>query len=164
LGDSVQLNPITNPVTGLSYMWLPPAGLSNAFIKNPWAKPTVTTTYNLIVGIPGTNCKKDASMTVTVKQCTPIPNGQRKASEEEEIDDIKIAPNPTQSSISVQIPDSMNWEKATLINAQGVVLNEQNRMDEAKSVKFDVQLQPSGMYIVRVKTDKGFVNKKVIKE
>jgi Secretion system C-terminal sorting domain len=60
--------------------------------------------------------------------------------------------------------DSMNWEKATLINAQGIILNEQERMDEAKSVKFDVQTQPSGMYIVRVKTDKGFVNKKVIKE
>jgi hypothetical protein len=258
LGDSVQLNPMTNPATGLTYLWMPSTGLSNATIKNPWAKPTVTTTYNLIVGVPGTNCKKDASITVNVVQCPPqnpcdwqatvkdtalyicrgastvlsastnpavtgasyswtssptstivngntanptvtptvsptvytvtvttggattgqictktatvtvywkdCPTGQRKAAEEEEIDDIKIAPNPTQSMISVQIPDSMNWEKASLINAQGIILNEQERVDEAKSVKFDVQTQPSGMYIVRVKTDKGFVNKKVMKE
>jgi hypothetical protein len=258
LGDSVQLNPFTNPSMGLTYQWLPPAGLSNAFIKNPWAKPTVTTTYNLIVGVPNTNCKKDASITVNVVQCPPqnpcdwqatvkdsaificrntsttlsasttpsvagasytwtsspastivngttanptvtpassptvytvtittgnpatgqvctktatvkvywkdCPTGQRKAAEEETIDDIKIAPNPTQSTISVRIPDSINWEKATLINAQGIILNEQERVDEAKSVKFDVQAQPSGMYIVRVKTDKGFVNKKVVKE
>jgi Secretion system C-terminal sorting domain len=164
LGDSVQLNPITNPVTGLTYMWLPPTGLSNASIKNPFAKPSVTTTYNLIVGVPSTNCKKDASVTITVTQCSPNPNGQRKASEEAEIEDIKIAPNPTQSVISVQIPDSMNWEKATLINAQGIILNEQERINEVKSVKFDVQSHPSGMYVVRVKTDKGFVSKKVIKE
>jgi hypothetical protein len=57
--------------------------------------------------------------------------------------------------------DSINWEKATLINTQNIVLNEQERMDEAKSMKFDVQSQPSEMHIVRVKTDKGFANKKV---
>ena len=164
LGDSVQLNPITNPVAGLTYEWIPPTGLSNAAIKNPWAKPTVTTIYFVVAGIPNTNCKKKASITVTVNQCPPVPNGQRKAAEEDVMDDIQIAPNPTQSIISVQIPDSMNWEKAALINAQGIILNEQERVDEAKSVKFDVQTQPSGMYIIRVKTDKGFVNKKVIKE
>ncbi len=348
LGDSVQLNPIVTPAIGLGYSWSPGTGLSSVIIKNPWTKPTVTTTYTLTTFIAGTNCKKDASVTVIVKQCPPInpcdwraavkdtaltickgasttlsaytlpavvgatyswasspasvivngstatptvtpsasptiytvtisvvnsdgtvctktatvkvylkdctqpcdlqiavrdsviklcrgksvvlkatsnvfpslfswspivgvvgpanldsltvsplvtttytvtvsipnnpncvrtltvrvevidcgtlPNGQRKAAEEEASEEIKIAPNPTQSSISVQIPGTMNWEKATLMNAQGIILNEQERIDEAKSVKFDVQSQPSGMYIVRVKTDKGFVNKKVIKE
>ena len=164
LGDSVQLNPITNPVTGLTYEWIPPTGLSNAAIKNPWAKPTVTTIYFVVAGIPNTDCKKKASITVTVNQCPPVPNGQRKAAEEEAINDIIIAPNPTQSIISVQIPDSMNWEKAILINAQGIILNEQERVNEAKTVKFDVQTQPSGMYVISVKTNKGFINKKVIKE
>ena len=164
LGDSVQLNPITNPVSGLSYEWIPPTGLSNAAIKNPWAKPTVTTTYFVVAGIPSTNCKKKTSITVTVNQCPLVPNSQRKASQEEAMNDIIIAPNPTHSIISVQIPDSMNWEKATLINAQGIILNEQERVNEAKIIKFDVQTQPSGMYIIRVKTDKGFVNKKVMKE
>jgi Secretion system C-terminal sorting domain len=258
LGDSVQLNPITNPVTGLTYLWIPATGLSNATIKNPWAKPLVTTTYNLIVSVPGTTCKKDASMTVVVKQCTtPVtcqwkamvkdsavticrgtsavlgayttpavvgamyswtstpastivngntasptvtplvsptvytvtisvmntdgtvctktamvtvywkdcqtPVGTRVAADEN-TDEITVAPNPTQSVISVQIPDSFNWKSATLINQQGIILNEQDRTDDAKSVKFDVQKQPSGIYIIRVKTDKGFVNKKVIKE
>jgi Secretion system C-terminal sorting domain len=241
LGDSVMLNPITNPVTGLTYLWIPSTGLSSATIKNPWAKPLVTTTYNLIVSVPNSNCKKDGSMTVIVKPCnicrgasailgayttpavagamyswtstpastivngntasptvTPlvsptvytvtisvpntdgtvckktatvtvywkdcqIPVGTRVAADEN-TDEITVAPNPTQSVISVQIPDSFNWKSATLINQQGVILNEQDRTDDAKSVKFDVQKQPSGMYIIRVKTDKGFVNKKVIKE
>jgi len=351
LGDSVQLNPIVTPSAGLTYLWTPAIGLSNATIKNPWAKPTVTTTYNLIVSVPGTNCKKDRSVTVIVKNCntdpctwiasvkdsmqtickgasttlsaftvpaisgatyswtsvpastivngstatptvtpsssptiytvaitttsatglvctktvsitvflkncpppcditvmakdtliklcrgsqttlgassnnagaifnwTPsasivsgantasptvnpsvtttyivtasdptnpnciavtsvkvevidcgtipngIPNSSRMAAESELSNDIVAAPNPTQSFISVQIPDSFNWKSASLINQQGMIVHEQNRINEASSVKFDVQTQPAGMYIIRVKTDKGFVNKKIMKE
>lgn len=164
LGDSVQLNPNTNPLTGLNYLWMPSTGLSNATIKNPWAKPLITTTYNLIVSIPGTNCKKDGSITVIVKDCNTIPNSSRVVSDNDSSDEIIIAPNPTQSVISVQIPDSFNWKSARLINSKGVILNELERTDNAKSAKFDVQSQPSGMYIISVKTDKGFVNKKVMKE
>ncbi len=252
IGDSVQLNPNTNPVSGLNYLWIPATGLSNATIKNPWAKPLVTTTYNLIVSVPNSNCKKDASVTVVVKQCPPpcqifvavkdsvikicrgsqatlsalsnlsgavynwtpttsiisgatsptavvnplitttytvtatdtsktncratatvrvevsdcgtIPSSSRMASDNESSDEITISPNPTQSVISVQIPDSFNWKSATLINLSGVILNELERTDNAKSAKFDVQSRPSGMYIISVKTDKGFVNKKVMKE
>ncbi len=350
LGDSVQLNPVITPATGLTYLWIPATGLSNATIKNPWAKPLVTTSYNLIVSVPGTNCKKDASVMVIVKKCPPpvpcqwalsvrdsirtickgsstslsaqiipatsgatylwtssgftattavvtvtpsvspttyyitvsvpntdgtlctkkdsvkvflkdcpppcqiqatvrdsvirvcpnvptillassnvsgaiyswspssgilsggttanpvvspsitttytvivtspnnpnckasatvrveiiackttptgviAPSSSRMAADSEVSDEITIAPNPTQSFISVQIPDSFNWKSATLINSNGVVLNELERTDNAKSAKFDVQSQPSGMYIISVKTDKGFVNKKVIKE
>lgn len=346
LGDSVQLNPNINPLTGLTYLWIPATGLSSATIKNPWAKPSVTTTYNLIVSVPGTTCKKDGSITVVVKPCPPpvpcqwalsvkdsvrtickgssttlaaqvtpaisganyswtssttgftastavaivtpmsspityyitvsvlntdgtvcikkdsvkvtlrdctppclisvavkdsvikicrgsqatlsassnvsgavynwtpttsivsgatsptavvsplttttytvtatdtskancratttvrvevsdcgtMPSSSRMASDNEPSDEITISPNPTQSVISIQIPDSFNWESATLINSKGVILNELERTDNAKSVKFDVQSQPSGMYIISVKTDKGFVNKKVMKE
>ena len=350
LGDSVQLNPNINPLTGLTYSWTPTTGLSNSSIKNPWAKPLVTTTYTLIVSVQGTTCKKDASVTVVVKQCPPspvpcqwtvsvqdttitvckgnpvvlasamspmdssatvswtsspasvitnanssvanamptvsptiytvtysvvnsdgtickksanikvlikdcppqcqirafvkdsviricagtpttlfassnvagatyswsplssttsasvtvspsvttiytvtvtdpttpnctssatvrveviacvttptgvAPSSSRMAVDNDLSNEITIAPNPTQSFISVQIPDSFNWKSATLINSKGVVLNEFERTDKAKSVKFDVQSQPSGMYIISVKTDKGFVNKKVIKE
>jgi Secretion system C-terminal sorting domain len=163
-GDSVQLNPIVTPALGLTYLWTPATGLSSSTIKNPWAKPSLTTSYNLIVSVPGTNCKRDGSMTVVVKNCNVIPNTNRVASDGDLTDEITIAPNPTQSFISVQIPDKFNWETATLINSKGVILTELERTDNAKSAKFDVQSQPSGMYIISVKTDKGFVNKKVIKE
>lgn len=349
-GDSVQLNPITNPSTGLTYVWTPAAGLSNASIKNPWARPFVTTTYNLTVSVPGTTCKKDASVSVIVKQCPPtpvtcqwvvsvpdtaitickgssvslvsamspmdssatirwtsspastitngssavanatptispttytvtytvinsdktickksknikvftkdcpppcqirasvkdsliiicsgtsatllassnvsgatyswsslpnttsasitvspsmtttytvtvsdpnvpnckasatvrvevtacktvptggVPNSLRMVEEHDLSNEIIIAPNPTQSFISVQIPDSFNWKSAVLVNAKGVILNEIERTDQAKSAKFDVQSQPSGMYIIRVNTEKGVVNKKVFKD
>lgn len=41
-GDSVQLN---TTILGLDYAWTPNASLSNAKIRNPFAKPTQTTTY-----------------------------------------------------------------------------------------------------------------------
>ncbi len=41
-GDSIQL---TTAVVGLDYSWTPSASLSNAKIRNPFAKPTQTTTY-----------------------------------------------------------------------------------------------------------------------
>lgn len=41
-GDSVQL---TTALVGLDYAWLPSASLSNPKIRNPFAKPTQTTTY-----------------------------------------------------------------------------------------------------------------------
>ncbi len=41
-GDSTQL---TTAVTGLDYSWTPSGSLSNAKIRNPFAKPTQTTTY-----------------------------------------------------------------------------------------------------------------------
>ena len=252
LGDSVQLNPVITPSSGLTYLWTPSTGLSNASIKNPWAKPTVTTSYNLIVSVAGTTCKKNASVNLIVKSCPPpctisvavkdsviricrgsqatlmassslssavfnwtpvtsiisgansvtavvsplttttytvtakdtskincfatgtvrvevadcgvIPNSSRTSSDNESSDEIMVSPNPTQSVISVQIPDSFNWKSATLINSRGMILNELQRTDNAKLVKFDVQSQPSGIYIISVKTDKGFVNKKVMKE
>ena len=252
LGDSVQLNPVVTPSTGLTYLWTPATGLSNTTIKNPVAKPLVTTSYNLIVSVAGTTCKKNASVNVIVKSCPPpctisvavkdsvirlcrgsqatltassnlssavfswtpvngiisganfttavvsplvttiytvmakdtgkincfatatvrvevadcgvIPNSSRTSSDNESSDEITVSPNPTQSVISVQIPDSFNWKSATLINSRGMILNELQRTDNAKSIKFDVQSQPSGMYIISVKTDKGFVNKKVMKE
>jgi Secretion system C-terminal sorting domain len=349
LGDSVQLNPSINPATGLSYSWTPATGLNNASIKNPWAKPFVTTTYNLIVSIPGTTCKKDASVTVVVKQCPPpvpcqwavsvmdttiticrgniaflvssmtpmdssatvnwtsspasvisnsnyavanatptvnptiytvtytvvnsdgtickksknikvfikdcpppcqirafvkdsliricagtpttlfassnisgatyswspllsattasvtvspsftttynvtvtdptspnctssatvrveviacgttptgiAPSSSRMVIDNDLSNEITITPNPTQSFISVQIPDNFNWKSVSLINAQGVILKEQERTENSNFAKFDIQSQPSGMYFISVNTDNGFVNKKVIKE
>lgn len=59
-----------------------------------------------------------------VIDCGTLPNGQIKSAEEDVLEEIKIAPNPTKSSIWIQIPDSMNWEKVALINSQEIILNE----------------------------------------
>ncbi len=50
---------------GQSYQWTPSAGLSNAAINNPKASPTLTTTYNVIVGNQFT-CKDTVAITINV--------------------------------------------------------------------------------------------------
>ncbi len=50
---------------GYTYLWSPAAGLSDAAIANPTAKPAVTTTYTVLVtDING--CNATASLTITV--------------------------------------------------------------------------------------------------
>ncbi|MCB9231365.1 MAG: gliding motility-associated C-terminal domain-containing protein [Bacteroidia bacterium] len=50
---------------GTSYLWKPAAGLSNPNIANPWASPTGTTVYTVIVSNPG-GCMDSSTVTVTV--------------------------------------------------------------------------------------------------
>lgn len=61
-GDSTQLS----ASGGVSYQWLPSAGLNNSTIANPNASPGVTTVYKVIVtDIQG--CKDSATTTVSLK-------------------------------------------------------------------------------------------------
>ncbi|PCJ28531.1 MAG: hypothetical protein COA97_00865 [Flavobacteriales bacterium] len=65
LNDSVQLN----ASGGLTYSWTPNISLSNDTIANPWAFPTVTTTY--IATIMDSNlCSYVDSVTITIN---PLP-------------------------------------------------------------------------------------------
>ena len=64
-GQSVNLN----ATGGVSYAWLPQAGLSNAFIANPVASPIVTTVYTVTVTNAG-GCSDEDEITVTVN---PLP-------------------------------------------------------------------------------------------
>ena len=65
-GDGVQLN----ASTGLSsYQWIPPLGLNNANIADPFANPFNTTTYTLVVQ-DALGCEGQDQITVTVN---PLP-------------------------------------------------------------------------------------------
>ncbi len=62
-GGTAQLG--AAPVVGLTYNWLPTAGLSNANDANPTATPANTTIYTLTV-TDGNGCANSAQVTVTV--------------------------------------------------------------------------------------------------
>ncbi len=51
---------------GLTYLWTPTTGLSNANIAQPTATPSTTTTYTLVVTNPATGCQSRDEITVTV--------------------------------------------------------------------------------------------------
>lgn len=66
-GDSTQLN----ATGGVVYVWEADPSLSNTIIPDPWAKPTVTTTY-VVEGTSGASCSNMAEVTVTVNPL-PVP-------------------------------------------------------------------------------------------
>jgi uncharacterized repeat protein (TIGR01451 family) len=67
-GGSVQIggSPTGSGGTGtLSYSWTPTAGLNNPAIANPYASPTSTTAYSVLI-TDGSGCQAVDSVTVTV--------------------------------------------------------------------------------------------------
>lgn len=66
-GDTIQLG--ATAVTGLSYLWTPSTGLSDATISNPLAFPDQTTTYILEASNP--NCSGTDTVTITVVEKAP---------------------------------------------------------------------------------------------
>jgi hypothetical protein len=77
-GDSIQLNGTGTPINA-TYKWIPNNSLSDSTTKNPFAKPSVTTTYTLIVS-DGNSCTSIDVVTITIEtDCSNnnvfIPNG-----------------------------------------------------------------------------------------
>ena len=58
---------------GISYTWSPPLGLSNAFIANPIASPSLSTNY-VVIGIDENNCTGEDDVSVFVKETIFVPN------------------------------------------------------------------------------------------
>jgi gliding motility-associated-like protein len=59
----VQIGGLPRP--GIQYHWRPATGLSNAFISNPLASPSVTTTYILTANSSGGGCVSTDTVTIT---------------------------------------------------------------------------------------------------
>jgi gliding motility-associated-like protein len=53
-GNSIQLR--VNGDNSLQYNWTPATGLNNASLKEPYATPAATTTYQMTADIPGSGC------------------------------------------------------------------------------------------------------------
>ena len=48
-GESIQIGIIPNPDTSFSYQWIPHQFLSDSSVSNPFASPTSSTTYSLLI-------------------------------------------------------------------------------------------------------------------
>ncbi|WP_421830910.1 gliding motility-associated C-terminal domain-containing protein [Larkinella sp.] len=82
-GDSTLLQPLVTPSGSYSYRWEPPGGLSCTTCAQPWAHPSATTQYRLLVTDSDQVCQRRLATTVTVIPCaiqTPSafsPNADR---------------------------------------------------------------------------------------
>jgi hypothetical protein len=63
-----------SPVSGINYSWSPTNDLTLANSSNPFADPSVTTTYTLTATNPATGCTSTSSVTVTVNLTYPTAN------------------------------------------------------------------------------------------
>lgn len=61
-------------IAGNTYTWTPATGLSSTTISNPFANPTVTTTYTLSSTNPTTGCTATDQIVVTVNNTPPTAN------------------------------------------------------------------------------------------
>ncbi|HNR18841.1 MAG TPA: T9SS type A sorting domain-containing protein [Bacteroidia bacterium] len=71
---------------------------------------------------------------------------------------VLVYPNPSKDKINIK-SNKLVIENAELINAMGKVLTQTKA--EANAVEVNLQNITSGIYVLRIKTDKGVVNKKI---
>lgn len=73
VGDSIMLGTL-DTLNGYQFTWSPASGLSDSSVQNPYAKPYVTTTYQLVQNYYSSYYTSD-EVTVTVIDCsTPPPD------------------------------------------------------------------------------------------
>ncbi|MBM3410332.1 MAG: T9SS type A sorting domain-containing protein, partial [Bacteroidetes bacterium] len=115
-GSSVQLNAnyTGDPSGGVTYLWVPPTGLSASNIQNPVASPTTTTVYT-VTAIGSGGCPVSANVAVIVN---PTPNVDA---------GINLTIGPGRSSqLNASItggvsPLSFVWSPATGLSATNVL-------------------------------------------
>ncbi|MFN0201570.1 MAG: T9SS type A sorting domain-containing protein [Bacteroidia bacterium] len=76
-GQSVQIG--TAAISGLTYLWTPSTGLNSTTGAQPFASPSVTTTYTLTVTDPNTACSSTDLVTVIVGPSASFNAGPDKA-------------------------------------------------------------------------------------
>jgi uncharacterized repeat protein (TIGR03803 family) len=69
-------------------------------------------------------------------------------------------PNPTNATISLKYNDNLSVEKIQLFNTIGGLV----KVFKSSIKELDIKHLPTGLYILRVDTNKGVISKKIIKE
>jgi hypothetical protein len=101
-GASVQIG--ASNVSSNTYTWSPSAGLSNAYIANPIATPTISTTYTVTVKNLTTGCTKTDAMVFTKKTLPVTPSIMATSSPVCQGSTISVTPNAAGAS-------TINWYK-----------------------------------------------------
>jgi hypothetical protein len=94
-------------------------------------------------------------------------NGRITAINEPNAADVRVFPNPTQSTVQVEIPGVQNEDvKVSMYNNLGSWLGDFEMTDEVNSLKgsFDLSSQANGLYLVRVTIGEKMFTKKVIRK
>jgi len=154
-GDTTLIGQNTT-TTGVSFHWLPTAGLSNPNIPQPMASPTVTTTYTLTVtndsvlaiNNRGQACNCVDSITkdsVTISVCTGINeikyNNRR----------INIYPNPCNGNFILTMNVIYGKPEIQVYNVLGQIVFQDNVI--SSNTLINLGSAPEGVYFYRILTE-----------
>jgi hypothetical protein len=96
LGDSVQIEPanIVNGIPPFKYLWKPSEGLTDSSIRDPYAKPSITTDYYVTV-TDSIGCKNSENYLVYINPTSITKLSPNYAS--------RVYPNPITSSSKISL-------------------------------------------------------------
>ncbi|MCC6726929.1 MAG: proprotein convertase P-domain-containing protein, partial [Saprospiraceae bacterium] len=78
---------------------------------------------------------------------------------------VNIAPNPTSGLVNAVFSKTTEEKMdATLHSVNGVLLKEQTIAIGSKSVSFDLSAMPTGVYLLRLRSESGVLTKKIVLE
>lgn len=144
LGDSVLIGKDT-VTTGVSFHWLPTAGLSNPNIAQPKASPITTTTYTLTVvndSIHNCNCADSVTKdSVVISVCSGINDLKNRNG------GISIYPNPSKGSFILSMNSISDKPEIEIYNVLGEVIYKSQIVSNKTEI---ILTQPKGIYFFRV--------------
>lgn len=134
-----------------SYNWSTGDSSSSIKVKQSATYSLTATTDN--------GCKGTGSIDVTIDTCVGIED--RSAFKQS----LSIRPNPNRGVFTIFFSAESNVEgQLKLFNLQGQILREKDVSINGgqKKLQMDLQEQPSGLYYLQFRTEKGVLNRKVI--
>jgi len=141
-GDSIQL--AANG--GLQYSWTPTSGLSDPMVRDPWASPTISTTYIVTIEDTANGCNATDSVLIQVMVCTSVA--------EQGSTTTKIYPNPAYDQLMIESSESGTVE-ARLVNAQGKLMSVQMLISGKEIHTLYTGEYPPGLYLLTLSSTSG---------
>lgn len=151
VGTHLNNNTFTVGGTDYTYSWMPETYLDNASIANPTATPLTDTKYIVTVN---TNTGCIAKDTLNVKVINSTGLNIQKAT-----NDYVIYPNPITESFQINGIDEVVTIKLTDVSGR-IMLSKQVFGNE----QIFVSSLPKGLYIVKIYTNKGGIERKLVKK
>ncbi len=146
--DGMLASVLTASTTATTYLWSDGATTMSTSVS-----PTLTTTYTVTVTESG--CSSDALVTITVMNCNGI--------EEIENNTISIYPNPTNGLLNVSIINkTSDMNLIEIYDSMGKLVVKENLVNDLSSI--NVNHLSNGIYFIKIKTDKEFITKRIIKQ
>ncbi|ARK13380.1 M4 family metallopeptidase [Fibrella sp. ES10-3-2-2] len=79
--------------------------------------------------------------------------------------EVRVYPNPSRNRIAVELPAGVTWQTADLISPSGAVVQQQRASGTlAGTLSVELGTLPSGLYLIRIDTNQGRVQRKVLRE